>query len=295
MPSAPEPQALALVQPRLRWWREFMIAAVFYGVYSLVRNQFGSATLAPGEQPIEAFDNALRVIHWEQLVGIYREEAVQQAFLGWEWFIRFWNVYYGTFHFVVTIVAFVWLFLRAPERFPRWRNTLGFTTGLAIVGFALFPLMPPRLLNAPPPYGGMMLATHDYGFVDTLATVGGLWSFDSGAMQELSNQYAAMPSLHTGWSLWCVLVLWPLVRRPTARVVLALYVPATVFCIVVTGNHFVLDAVGGVIVLAVGYLLGRWLDQWWSARHRERPALAEPSPIADAAVPLRCQSPGQGG
>jgi hypothetical protein len=102
--------------------------------------------------------------------------------------------------------------------------------------------MPPRLLPA------------SYGFVDTLAKVGGLWSFDSGTMKAVSNQYAAMPSLHFGWSSWCLFVLWPATEgRTWARVLLVAYPLATLFAIVVTANHFWLDAVGGATVLAVAY------------------------------------------
>jgi membrane-associated phospholipid phosphatase len=248
---------------RVTWWKEAGLVAAFYLLYSLVRNQFGSAVLAPGEQPVEAFENALRIIRWERWLGIYHEQAIQQVFLGWEWFIKFWNVYYGTLHFVVTGTVFILLFVRDKERFPRWRNALAFTTAFAIVGFMLFPLMPPRLLNEPPPWGGSELATVDYGFVDTMDTVGGLWSFDDDTMASISNQYAAMPSLHFAWSTWCLLALWPLVRHTLSRALLLAYPVATVFCIVVTGNHFFLDAAGGAIVLAAGIAAGFALDRAW--------------------------------
>jgi membrane-associated phospholipid phosphatase len=115
--------------------------------------------------------------------------------------------------------------------------------------------MPPRLLPA------------HYGFVDTLQSYGGLWSFDSGAMQKVSNQYAAMPSLHFGWSTWCAFVLVPRVRRTWLKVLCALYPVATVFAIVVTANHYWLDAAGGALILAIGMLVGTW----WSGRSRAYP------------------------
>ena len=178
----------------------------------------------------------------------------------------------------MTLVAFFWLYLRAPARFTQWRNVLAFTTGLAIVGFSLFPLMPPRLLDEGPPYGGAALAEeHDvgpYGFTDTLADVGGLWSFDSGTVAKISNQYAAMPSLHIAWSTWCTCALWPLVRRKWARFLLVLYPLATLFCIVVTANHYFLDAVGGLVCLGIGYVAGTALDTWW---HERRPAARTPA------------------
>lgn len=263
----------AAPRPRLRWWKEAAFVLVFYGIYSFVRNLFGSARIdvSQGELPEQAFHNATRVIDLEKAIGLYHELWVQQLFvpavgLGELW-IRFWNVYYGAFHFVVTLVAFVWLFVRLPRRFTRWRNTLAFTTLLAIIGFSLFPLMPPRLLDKPAvEWGGAELRDQEgrppFGFVDTLQEYGGLWSFDSGTMQEISNQYAAMPSLHIAWSTWCAVAMWPLVRRRWARVLLVLYPVATLFCIVVTANHFWIDGVGGLLALGVGYLLGTRLDDW---------------------------------
>jgi membrane-associated phospholipid phosphatase len=118
--------------------------------------------------------------------------------------------------------------------------------------------MPPRLLPA------------SYGFVDTLRTYGGLWSFDSGAMQKVSNQYAAMPSLHFAWSLWCTLVFLPAARRPWLRVVVLGYPVLTLFAIVVTANHYWLDAAGGALALGIGVLVGTW----WDRRSRALPETA---------------------
>lgn len=243
---------------RLRWWREVIYVLVFYGLYSVVRNTQGSATVSAGH----AFGHAREVIRLERALGLFHEETVQDWFLGWRAFIRFWNVFYGSAHFVVTVVALIWLFRRMPERYPQWRNTLAATTALALIGFAAYPLMPPRLMPA------------SYGFVDTLRTVGGLWNFDSGTMQKLSNQYAAMPSLHFAWSTWCALVLWPGLRRPWSRALAALYPAATLFAIVVTANHYVLDAAGGALVLASGYFLGSLITRL--AAHTET---GSPTPL----------------
>jgi hypothetical protein len=222
---------------KLRWWREVLYVLGFYVVYSFIRN-----TGTGDDHVTQAFHHAQDVIHLERLVGLYHEESIQELFLSSRWFIRAWNIYYGSFHFIVTIVALVWCFRARPDRYPRWRNTLAATTALALIGFAFFPLMPPRLL---PP---------SYGFVDTLAHYGGLWSFDSGTMKAVSNQYAAMPSLHFGWSSWCAFVLWPAAGdRTWAKVLLVAYPVATLFAIIVTANHFWLDAVGGAVVLSVGY------------------------------------------
>ena len=221
---------------RLYWWKEALIAAVFYVIYSWTRNQFGSSQIAADGVPEQAFTNAERLIRLEAWMGLYHEQELQSWFLEFEWFIQFWNTFYGTAHFFVTIGVFALLFFRRKDVFPQWRNTLAAMTALAIIGFAFFPLMPPRLLDKPCPWPeeglAMQPALHaagswggeciesdlrgddgTFGFVDTLAEMGGPWSFDSETVAEISNQYAAMPSLHIGWSTWCALAVWPLLRR----------------------------------------------------------------------------------
>jgi len=225
--------------------------AAFYGVYSYIRNTQGSASVSADH----AFANAREIIRLERAMGLYFEEGVQEAFLDDRWFIQFWNLFYGTFHFVVTIAALVLLFRRFPARYPRWRNTLAATTGLALIGFATYPLMPPRLLPT------------SYGFVDTLRFYGGLWSFESGPVAQVSNQYAAMPSLHFAWSTWSALVLFPMLRHVWSRALISLYPAATLFAIVVTANHFWLDAAGGALVLGVGTATGFALAAAIARRH----------------------------
>jgi hypothetical protein len=252
--------APAPTSSRLRWWREALYIVAFYFVYSVVRNLQGS-------DAARARAHALQIVRAEKMLGIYHELRIQHLFglrpgadfvhLHWRTFVQFWNVYYGSAHFVVSIVALVWLFRTDKGRYPLWRNTLAFTTALALIGFAAYPLMPPRLLS-------------DHGFVDTLKQVGGLWSFDSGAMQKVSNQYAAMPSLHCAWSLWVACVFWPAVRSPWGKAVVIAYPLMTVFAIVVTANHYLLDAVGGAAVFGVAYLMARAFTLRMDARANVR-------------------------
>lgn len=259
----------ALISPRLRWWFEVLFVLAFYAVYTSIRNG-----LSAGPEAAEtAFENARTIIDLEQVIGLFQEKRIQDAFLPYTHFIRFWNVFYGTLHFAVTIFALVWTYRRYPRRYPLWRNTLAVTTGVALFGFTIFPLMPPRLLDDCGPFG----ACESYGFVDTLAQVGGLWSFDSGTMAEISNQFAAMPSLHFAWALWCFFVLYRYLPWRGARVAIALYPWLTLFAIIVTGNHYWLDAVGGAVALGIGYAVARPLtqaiDRW---RIRLRGAVDEP-------------------
>ena len=261
-PQARCPQQDAGPGSGLHWWVEVLLVLSFYVVYSTIRNLFGSESISAAD----ALANAERIIDLERSIGLYRELGLQQAFVDHRWFIQFWNLFYGTFHFTMTVFALVWVYRRFPHLYARHRSTFLCTTGLALFGFALFPIMPPRLLSDCGEFGGCLATLHPY--MDTMAEVGGLWSFDSGTMQRVSNQYAAMPSLHFAWAAWCALVIWPIVSNRMARVLVAVYPIATLFAVVVTGNHFWLDAVGGLVVLGVGSLLAGVLVRAWTALHR---------------------------
>jgi hypothetical protein len=263
--TAAEDAAVDDVVPRVHWWREIAYVLGFYAVYTFVRNQFGSASVGSEH----AFTNALRVIDVEKAVGLFHEAAIQGWFLGAPWLLRLFNIYYGSLHFVVTAAVLVWLGLRFPRDYPTWRNTLLIGTGLALIGFSLFPLMPPRLLCECTFGAGPAAAAHGLPhFVDTLAVHGGLWSFGDSGMEAVSNQYAAMPSLHVGWALWCALVLVPRVRHRWTRALAVLYPVLTLLTVIVTGNHYWLDAVGGAVVIGVGWVAGSRLAALMVKRYR---------------------------
>jgi PAP2 superfamily len=283
----------------LHWWHELIYVVLVYAAYSAVRNQFGSG--GGNVDPEPAFNHAKAIIQLQRNIGLYFEDSLQRWYLDLplHGLIRFWNIYYGLFHFVVVAIALVWMFRKAPERYRLWRNTLAFTTLVALVGFASFSLMPPRLLDDPGTYGGCQIYAAGqnlpdkdgeppcdrYGFVDTVATYGGWASFGSEEMAAVSNQYAAMPSMHIGWSTWCALVLAPLVRRRWLRALVIAYPFFTLFDIMVTANHYWIDGVGGLICLGAGYLIARASTRWWEARHgipraltpgRANPAAGQP-------------------
>jgi hypothetical protein len=246
--------------PGLRWWREVLYILAFYGIYTVVRDTQGSAGQGfTAKGSVTAFHHARLVIRIERDLRVFQEQHIQHVFAGaGHLFFEFWNAYYGAAHFVLTAAAIIWLFNRQPGRYPYWRNVLAITTALALVGFAAFPLMPPRLLDQ-----AMVLHPNiHYGFIDTLAHYGGSWSFDSGAMQKVSNQYAAMPSLHFAWSSFCMLVFFPACKRWWTKALAVLYPLATLFAIIVTANHYFLDAVGGALVLTLGMIIARPVTTW---------------------------------
>ncbi|NUO42076.1 MAG: phosphatase PAP2 family protein, partial [Streptomyces sp.] len=199
---------------RPRLWFEILLIAVSYWTYSLIRN-------AVPEQRAEALRNADWIWRVEHDLGIAVEESVNHAVNSVTWLIVGMNYYYATLHFVVTLGVLVWLFRYHPGRYAATRMVLFATTGVALVGYYLYPLAPPRLMN-----GG--------DFVDTVMVHQTWGSMASGDLKNMSNQYAAMPSMHIGWSLWCGLTIFALASVPWVRVLGLLYPAVTLVVIVAT-------------------------------------------------------------
>lgn len=222
---------------RLHTAGQILLIAAFYGAYTVVRDLRGtrpvSATLARHD--------AQRIIGFERMLGVFREAQIQNAFLGNRTAVSLLDDWYGSAHFAVTAAVLALLFFIHQHRYRRWRNTLAVATALALLGFALFPVMPPRLL---PP---------EFGFTDTLQTVGGLWNFDSGPMPHLSDQFAAMPSLHFAWALWCGTALYAVSRRWWTRGLAVSYPAITLLCVIVTANHYFADVAAGAVIVVAGY------------------------------------------
>lgn len=249
---------------RFGWVAEFGVMVVIYLAYDLLRNHVAGPTQ-------DAFEHAKQLVAAERLLGIYWERDLQQAFLHVDWFIAFWNIFYGTVHFVMPVVALVWLYRKAPARYSRWRTTLVLMFGLAVLSFWLYPLMPPRVM--PARYGFVDTAANYYNFgpqVHIRFLPNGQPSHES--IEEFGNLYAAMPSFHVGWSTWAVLAVWPLVRRRWVKGLLVAYPLSILFCITVTANHWLLDAAGGWAVLAVGYVGALVLERGSAAVRRARSA-----------------------
>ncbi|MEV0117774.1 phosphatase PAP2 family protein [Streptomyces sp. NPDC050844] len=227
---------------RPRLWFEILLIAVSYWTYSLIRN-------AVPEQKSQALRNADWIWQVEQNLGLAVEESVNHAVNSVTWLIVGMNYYYATLHFAVTLGVLVWLFRKHPGRYAATRLVLFATTAVALVGYYLYPLAPPRLMNG-------------NDFIDTVLVHQTWGSMASGDLKHMSNQYAAMPSMHIGWSLWCGLTIFALASVPWAKVLGLLYPTVTLVVIVATANHFWLDAVGGMICLAFGFAVA-WV--WYGS------------------------------
>ncbi len=156
--------------------------------------------------------------------------------------------YYATLHFIVTPAVLVWLYRKRPGHYLRARWTIMCATVISLVGFILLPTAPPRLLPGA-------------GFVDTMASFHdwGWWGGGSSAaprrLAGLANQFAAMPSLHCAWALWCGWCVARFARHRWVRTLAVIYPGTTAFVVMATANHYVLDVVAGWVVLGLGALL----------------------------------------
>jgi len=252
------------------WVRETAIVIGFYYVYQTIRS------LADEGVTNRAYSNARHLVSWEKALRIFHEQAVQDALMASYWFIKVMNVVYGTLHFVVTAGLLIWVYRRRHGAYRYLRNLLGLTTFLALLGYWAFPLAPPRLYkcNNDIPVPGPDGYSIGKCFVDTLDTVGGLWSYHSPVAKAVANQYAAMPSLHFAWSVWCAIVLYRHGANRVARFAGLAYPVLTMAAIVITGNHYFLDAAGGVIILLAAVGLLRWRDVRSRRRAVDRSELA---------------------
>ncbi|MGP4114513.1 phosphatase PAP2 family protein [Streptomyces sp. 4N509B] len=249
---------------RPRWWSELLLIVVVYGAYTVAR------MLARGNVDT-AIDNGLAILHFERSLWLNAEHPLNELFTQVAWLGVPSSFVYASLHYIVTPIVLVWLFRRRPLHYRMMRTWLLTSTLLGLVGFTLMPTSPPRLLDP------------SYGFVDSLAQYShwGWWTDDASApsgMGDFTNQYAAMPSLHVGWSVWCGVALWHYGSRSLLTRGVALAYPlGTTIVVMGTANHYFLDALAGVVVMTVGLLTARPLLRL-SHRFRTRWGLATPAP-----------------
>eukprot|EP00127_Corallochytrium_limacisporum_P005726 Clim_evm105s210 gene=Clim_evmTU105s210 len=229
--------------------KEVFFFVMLLKVYNFVRNQYGSRIVAVDV----AKTHADEVVAIEKFLNVFVEEKIQAAFLNNVFFIKLMNTFYYTAHPLVTIIGAVLLYMYNRSNFPKWRNVFLIMNFIALFGYAVWPLMPPRLLgDCETEYGG---CDRQYFFVDTLEGYGAQWSWRSGSASVLSNQYAAMPSMHIGYALWSTNASLSVVQNRIGRLTFMAYPFIVALCIVVTANHFILDMVGGLITFFMGHIL----------------------------------------
>ena len=240
-----------------RWWQEVAIIGFCYWLYSEVRN------LVPEQQSI-AMRHGRGVQHLQDALHLNFERSLNSFVAAHEPLAQVMDYYYATLHFIVTIGCLVWLYKVHPRIYRGARTVLFATSLLALAGFYLYPLAPPRLLP-------------QYGYIDTLLKFHTWGSLADPKVAEHSNQFAAMPSLHIGWAVWCGVSIFFCARRLWVRILGLLYPVWTLLVIVGTANHFIIDAVAGLLV----FLAGTGIQFLLSGRSAFQPApIVRPHPQA---------------
>jgi len=243
---------------RVRFLKE---AALILGAYFAY---FGVRAISEGSSSI-ALQNARLLIELEKNVGIFVEPSIQGVLLSSEAFMDIMNWIYIWGHWPVIGAVAIWLFARKPGAYRTYRNALLISGGIGLIFYISFPAAPPRFTNL--------------GLVDTVFSQSSVAQL----MQPTSftNEYAAFPSLHFGWSLLMATAIFREAKRQRVRVVAWLLPLGMFVSIVATANHFVVDALAGGIVALIGLRAALMLERpgAMSWLHWPIPAIALPTPI----------------
>ena len=230
----------ALVSLMERWevqkhLRELALLVGAYFLYMFIRKY-----LIPNIE-LTAFENAARVVTIEGAFGLlweleWQSWAIKSAetvviILNWAYIITFWPI---------IIATGVVLYIVNHDRYIYYRNIILISFVLALILYAAFPLAPPRYLA-------------DLGFIDTIQRFGPTW-YGSREMQVYYNAFAAMPSLHFAWTVLFG-VMFLRTNVPWIRPFGLIYPTITFFAITITGNHYILDAIGGGAVIAASFAI----------------------------------------
>jgi hypothetical protein len=230
--AAPRPRTSRLTGIIEKNWRliaELSFIVLAYALYQLVRGTVGG-------QAGTAFENSHRLIHIEKQLGIFHEAFLQQLILPKEWMVDFFNYLYIWGHLPVIIAVALWLYTRHRGNYALYRNAFLISGLIALIGFTTVPLAPPRYMP-------------EFGFTDTIIHAQSYYAFQN---PKIVNQYAAMPSLHFGWDLLVAAAIFFNTRSQWVRRATYVLPFLTLGGIVLTANHYFLDAAAGAVVAALG-------------------------------------------
>ncbi len=220
---------------RARWWLELLTIAWLCWLYDDVTE------LAPLRLHT-ALANGRGILALERTLGIAPEHTLDRWLSVHHTLGLLLSDYYDNAHFVVTLGLLGWLWWRRADIYRPLRNVLVLVNVLGFAVFWLLPVAPPRMLG---------------GFTDVVASSGAFGSWHTGALASHANQLAAMPSLHIAWALWCTLAVWRMTTRAPLRALALAYPCVTAFAVLATGNHYVLDLLGGALTLVLAAALVR--------------------------------------
>jgi membrane-associated phospholipid phosphatase len=220
----------------LGWRRELLLVAALYGAYEASR-AIADSDAGP------SIRNGRAILNWETAWHLDPERWLNHMVDQSPVLAVVSSYYYSVLHYLVTPLVLLWMFRRYSAHYRFARTALALTTIIGLLGFYFLPTAPPRLVPGS-------------GIDDTLADFAnwGWWSNHGSVprgLAHLSNQFAAMPSLHVGWAIWAGFLLWRFGRRWWTRWLGVAYPIGTVLVVLDTGNHYLLDAVAGAATIAL--------------------------------------------
>lgn len=221
-----------------RWWRELLIIGIGYGLYTIIQHHINVSPAPP-------MRHAAAILGFERHVGMAVEQPLNAVLVAHPSLASAANFYYVVMHEVATPAVIFWVFRARRAAYPYARFLLAVPT---LIGFTLYyvvPVAPPRLLP-------------DAHLVDTMGRFASPGSYSADPMAHNAAEFAAFPSLHLAWALWCGLMVCWLCRRWYVRVLAICYPMCTAVVVLATANHYLIDLAGGVAVIAFGAVL-LWL------------------------------------
>jgi len=221
---------------RVRFLREAGVMLGGYFAYFAVRGA------TEGDYAV-ALKHAYWIVDFERGVGLWIEPRLQALVVDIDPIITAANWVYIWGHWPVIGVVAVWLFVRRPEHYVIYRNAFLLSGAVGLLLFITFPAAPPRLA--------------DLGFTDTVVDRSNFYHLLQPS--QLTNQYAAFPSLHFGWNLLMAVALLETSRWHVTRIFAIVMPLAMLAAIVLTANHYVIDAVAGAAVALLGLVVARHL------------------------------------
>jgi hypothetical protein len=248
----------------IRGFREVLLIAAVYSMYDFTR------FLVEGKTAV-AMDHGHDLLRLEQRIGVAPEHALNTLFSAHLALGLSADYVYATLHYIVTPAVLVWMWRRHASSYSFARTVLMIATVFALVGYSLLPMAPPRLLP---------------GFIDSMAKFShyGWWGDAASAPRGLggdTNQFAAMPSLHVGWAVWCGWMMARYGRHRVTKVFGVVYPVLLSLVVMATANHYFLDVVAGGVVMALAYGAARLLAHAGVVRFP--PRVSEASPVAEPA------------
>jgi hypothetical protein len=214
--------------------REVALILLLTFAYFLTRG------LIRGRQSV-ALQHARQILDLERVLHLDTEVLVQRLATSHLWLMDAANFLYLFGHLPVLISVAAWLFWTRPTAYRWFRNAFLISAAMGLTVYVLFPTAPPRYLP---------------GFTDTLKA-GGI-DLDGSSVALFYNPYAAMPSLHVGWSLLAGVVVVVSARAMWLRVAGGLLPVMMSLSVLMTGNHFLLDILAGCAIAVVSLIISGW-------------------------------------